>query len=213
MSCAESELSELHSAVPPVGTAVSACQPQPSVKLPVRPQCPPYPPTRRYDDVIRDVPRVVKIVDDALLYDETIEEAFFHTFDYLTLGAQNGIVFNKSKFQFCQENVDFGGLHLIPDGIAPSATMLMAIQDFPTPANITDARSWFDLVNQVAWAYSLGHVMQPFRELVKPNSKFQWSQSLEDAFQHSKSVIVDLVKEGITTSVAVNYRYRRYKSI
>ena len=45
MPCAESELSELHSAVPPVGTAVSACQPQPSVNLPVRPQCPPYPPT------------------------------------------------------------------------------------------------------------------------------------------------------------------------
>ena len=40
MSCAESELSELHSADPPVGTAVSTCQSQPSVKLPVRPQCP-----------------------------------------------------------------------------------------------------------------------------------------------------------------------------
>ena len=38
---------------------------------------------RRYDDIIRDVPRVVKIVDDALLYDETIEKAFFHTFNYV----------------------------------------------------------------------------------------------------------------------------------
>ena len=47
VSCAESKLSELHSVVPPVGTAVSACQPQPLVKLPVRPQCPPYPPTEK----------------------------------------------------------------------------------------------------------------------------------------------------------------------
>ena len=155
--------------------------------------------TRRYDDIIQDVPRVVKIVDDALLYDESIEDAFYHTFDYLTLGAKNGIVFNKGKFQFCQEDVNFGGLRLTADGVAPSQTMLTAIMDFPTPSTITDARSWFGLVNQVAWAYSLSPVMQPFRELVKPSSRFEWSQSLEDAFQHSKSVVVDLVKEGITT--------------
>ena len=39
--------------------------------------------TRRYDEIIKDIPRKVKIVDDALLYDTNIEEAFFHTFDYL----------------------------------------------------------------------------------------------------------------------------------
>ena len=50
------------------------------------------------------------------------------------------------------------------------------------------------------WISNPGHATQPFRELMNPNSKFQWSQSLEDAFQHSKSVIVDLVNEGITTS-------------
>ena len=38
--------------------------------------------TRRYDEVIKDVPRKVKIVDDTLLYDSNIEGAFFHTFVY-----------------------------------------------------------------------------------------------------------------------------------
>ena len=76
--------------------------------------------------------------------------------------------------------------------------MLSAIQDFPTPQNITDAWSWFGLVNQVAWAFSLGPVMQPFRDLVKPSSKFVWDQSLEEAFQKSKAQIIDLVKDGIS---------------
>ena len=33
--------------------------------------------TRRYDEVIKNIPQKVKIVDDTLLYDYCIEEAFF----------------------------------------------------------------------------------------------------------------------------------------
>ena len=32
--------------------------------------------TRGYDEIIKDVPRKVKIVDDTLLFDKKIEEAF-----------------------------------------------------------------------------------------------------------------------------------------
>ena len=155
--------------------------------------------TRRYDEVIKDVEREVKCVDDVLLYDSGIEEAFYHTFDYLTLCAKNGVVQNRKKFQFCQDTVQFAGLQLTPSGVAPSQSMLSAIQDFPTPQNITDARSWLGLVNQVAWPFSLGPVMQPSRDLVKPCSKFVWDQSLEEAFQQSKAQIIDLVKDGIST--------------
>ena len=155
--------------------------------------------TRRYDEVIKNVERKVKCVDDVLLYDSGIEETFYHTFDYLTLCAKNGVVQNRKKFQFCQDTVQFAGLQLTLSGVAPSQSMLSAIQDFPTPQNITDAWSWFGLVNQVAWAFSLGPVMQPFRDLVKPSSKFVWDQSLEEAFQKSKAQIIDLVKDGIST--------------
>ena len=77
--------------------------------------------------------------------------------------------------------------------------MLEAILNFPIPKTLTHARSWFGLVNQVAWAYSLGPVMLPFRDLVKRDSHFTWDQGLEGAFQHSKQVIVDLVRNGIAT--------------
>lgn len=35
--------------------------------------------TRRYDKVIKDIPRKLKIVDETLLYDSNIEDSFFHT--------------------------------------------------------------------------------------------------------------------------------------
>ena len=153
--------------------------------------------TRRYDEIIKDLPRKVKIVDDALLWDNSIEEAFFHTWDLLSIGATNGIVFSTSKFQFCQKHVSFGGLNITDSGVTPSDSMLSAIKEFPVPKTLTDARSWFGLVNQVAWAYSLQPIMQPFRDLVKQNAKFQWNETLEQAFFESRDMIVELVKEGV----------------
>ena len=75
-----------------------------------------------------------------------------HTWDYLKVYCDKGIVFNKNKFQFCEDSFEFAGLKITSSGILPSDHILIAIQDFPTPKTLTDARSWFDLVSQVAWA-------------------------------------------------------------
>ena len=75
--------------------------------------------------------------------------------------------------------------------------MLSAIRNFPSPTDLNGARSWFGLVNQVAWAYSLSPVMAPFCEIIKPNSEFYWDDSLENIFKASKETIVNLVIDGV----------------
>ena len=155
--------------------------------------------TCRYDEIIKNVPRKVKCVDDALLWDTNIENAFYHTWDYLTLCANNGIVINKDKFQFCCDKVLFAGLKLTPTGIKPSDHILSAICDFLTPQNLTDARSWFGLINQVTWAYAISPLMQPFRELVKPTTKFHWDDNLNKLFMDSKQLLMSKVTDGINT--------------
>jgi len=63
-------------------------------------------------------------------------------------------VLNIDKFQ------------LTKNGIAPSQQILTAIRNFLVPEK-PDARSRFGPVNQVAWAYSIVPIMEPFCELVK----------------------------------------------
>ena len=107
------------------------------------------------------------MVNDTLLYDTNIKEAFYHTFDFLTRCAQNGIVLNKDKFQFCKDTVQCGGVQITSSGVSPSESMLNAILNFPVPKTITDARSWFGLVNQLTWAYSLSSLCYCFGTLSK----------------------------------------------
>jgi hypothetical protein len=56
--------------------------------------------------------------------------------------------------------------------------------DFPTPTDLTSARSCFGLVNQVVWAYAISPTMQPFRDLIKPNEKFYWDHTLDQLFDY-----------------------------
>ena len=153
--------------------------------------------TRRYDHIIKDVPRKVKCIDDTLLYSDSIESSFYDAFDYLTVCAQNGITINMDKFQFCKETVTFAGLKITPEGICPSDSLLTAIRDFPTPRDIHGARSWFGAVNQMAWAYATSPIMQPFRNLVKPSTSFAWDANLDKLFNETKELLLKKCAEGI----------------
>ena len=153
--------------------------------------------TSRYDDIIKDVKNIVKIVDDGLLYSTGIEQSFWDTWDFLTLCAENGVTINIDKIQFCQDEVEFAGLNVNNEGITPSKSILAAISDFPTPTDLTSARSWFGLVNQVSWAYSISPLMEPFRDLIKPNRTFFWNKQLTDLFEASKQEILSKIRDGV----------------
>ena len=55
----------------------------------------------------------------------------------------------------------------------------------PRPRNITDIRSWFGLVNQVACAFSMAERMQPFREPLKSGARFESSSELDAIYSMS----------------------------
>ena len=74
---------------------------------------------------------------------------------------------------------------------------LRAILDFPAPRNITDVRSWFGLVNQVSYAFSMAEKMLPFRQLLKPGTPFCWDEHLNGLFEESKAAIISEIEEGV----------------
>ena len=154
--------------------------------------------TRRFDDIMVDMPRKTRIVDDTILWDSDLESSFWHALDYIKHCAQNGIIFNPHKFVFGKKEVDFGGFTLTEDGVKPTSNMIDAIMNFPTPQNISGMRSWFGLINQVAYSFAQAEIMAPFRELLSSkNKKFYWDETLDQIFNASKQKIVELIEEGV----------------
>ena len=157
--------------------------------------------TRRFDDAIQDIPRKYKCVDDTLLHDSSVEEAFWHTYDFLARCAEKGITLKPEKFKFCRREVDFVGFHLGWDSYKPTAESLAAIRHFPMPAKptISDIRSWYGFVNQLAPFLATAPLMTPFRDLLKKSPKKQvyWDEQLSMKFQQAQEAICQLAKDGL----------------
>lgn len=153
--------------------------------------------TRRFDAIVTDFPNKTKCVDDTILWADSIEESFFQACRWLEICGRHGITLNPEKFVFAQDTVEFAGFEITNDSVRPCRKYLQAILDFPSPKNITDIRSWFGLINQVSYAFSMADRLQPFRQLLKPGTPFTWDNTLDDIFQESKAVIVNEIEEGV----------------
>ena len=111
--------------------------------------------------------------------------------------GKNGIILNPSKFKFALDEVKFAGFHITKDNVRPGDKFFNAISDFPKLQNLTDIRSWFGLVNQTSYAFSAADTMLPFRKLLKPDTKFEWTDELDQAFKTSKKNIISEIEKGV----------------
>ena len=152
---------------------------------------------RRFSAILTDFLRQERCIDDTVFYDNNLEEHWWRTIDFLSLVGRAGIVLNQDKFQFAQQTVDFAGFRVSASSVEPLPKFLDAIREFPTPANITDIRSWFGLINQVANYAQLRDHLAPFKPFLSPKRKFEWSSELEEAFVASKHAIINAIRHGV----------------
>ena len=153
--------------------------------------------TRRFDEIVAGFPHKTTCIDDTLLWSESIEEAFYQVVNWLDLCGRNGVILNPTKFVFSRTTVEFAGFEVTPTTVRPCPRQLEAIQNFPTPQNITDVRSWFGLINQVTYAFASAPHMQPFRNLLKPETPFEWTTQLDQLFEESKAEIIKEIHTGV----------------
>ena len=152
--------------------------------------------SRHYDEVVASFPQKTKCIDDTLMWSDTIQNSFFQAAQWLDTCGRNGITLNPEKFVFAQD-VEFAGFEITNHTVRPCRRYLRAIMEFPTPKNTTDVRSWFGLLNQVAYAFSIAEQMLPFRDLLKPATPFHWDDNLDQLFEESKTVITTEIAIGI----------------
>ena len=159
--------------------------------------------TIRTDEILAKVPNkpdkpdYEKIIDDVIQWSGNMEEAFHRVCGILSHCSKAGMVFSPAKFVFAAKEVEYAGFWVGWDSIQPTPKYIQNIMDFPTPKNISDVRSFFGLVNQVAYAFSKGVIMAPFRELLKPSNKFGWTEELDESFIAAKQEIVRLIQDGV----------------
>ena len=95
------------------------------------------------------------------------------------------------------DEVEYVGFEITMDSVKPASSMLQAIKEFPAPTNITQMRSFFGLVNQVSFAFSMKDTIAPFRELLRPSADIYWDEGLQKLFEEAREEIVTKVEAGV----------------
>ena len=156
--------------------------------------------THKFSLITEDIKNKVTIVDDTLLWSEDTEQNFKDVCKMLSTCHTAGLIFNSDKFQFGQETVEFAGLDVTKEGVRPSKKFLDAIKAFPRPDTLSEARSFFGMINQVSYSFAMSGVMEPFRHLLKPDTwaaGFSWTEELEKGFKLAKEKIIEAVTSGV----------------
>ena len=152
-----------------------------------------------YDSLIRHLPRKKKCIDDVAGWAQSLSELFHDTTQFLSHTSAHGVVQNPKKFNWGKEELEYVGFYILKDGVRPSDETLASIANFPRPRDITGIRSWFGLVEQVAFNFSKSKLMLPFRPLLKAKAEYVWTDDLQTAFETAKREIVELIKKGVKT--------------
>ena len=132
---------------------------------------------RRMDEAFEGMAGFRKVVGDVIVFSRTREEHIQHVRKFLTRCQEKGISLNAGKLQLTQQTVKFAGFIVSGDGYRPDPELVRALSDFPTPGNLTEVRSFFGLVNQLAYfVENVSEHLAPIRLLLSSKREFVWAE-------------------------------------
>lgn len=70
--------------------------------------------SRRFDEIVADIPNKTKCIDDTLLWANNLQDSFFQACNWLDICGRNGIILNPDKFIFGQGTVELAGFEITP---------------------------------------------------------------------------------------------------
>ncbi|XP_037779411.1 uncharacterized protein LOC119575951 [Penaeus monodon] len=144
----------------------------------------------RGDRALQGVTNCIKVVDDILLHDEDYISHLQRVNEVLSRCRQHGITLNAEKFIVAASEASFCGYKLSRYGIEADPEKVRAITEFPTPANLTDLRSFMGLVNQLAeFTPKISTTAAPLRPLMSPKRAFTWTVDHTKAFIDTKQAL------------------------
>lgn len=142
------------------------------------------------ESLLHGIPGVIVYVDDILISRATEAEHLESLEEVLKQLAVAGLRAKKNKCKFRAPFVEFLG-HLVDEkGIHPLPEKVRAIQQAPTPTNVTELKSYLGLISYYGkFLPNLSTHLAPLYKLLNKKVLWDWSSEQERAFQKSKEML------------------------
>ena len=144
------------------------------------------------DDILRDLPGVVSIADDIIVFGSSREEHDNNLRCLMERANERGLVFNPVKCHINVPEVQFFGNIYGKDGVRPDPAKVQAINDFAPPKSEKDLQTFLGMVTYLSsYIPNLSEHTAVLRGLLRKDSEFQWCLEHESAFRKLQTLICD----------------------
>jgi hypothetical protein len=129
--------------------------------------------------------------DDILIYSTSFEDHLNHLSTVLQLLQTDQWKVNLVKCAFAQTSIFYLGHVISADGVATDPSKILVIQQWPTPVNVKELRSFLGLAGFYRkFVHHFGLISRPLTELLKKNILFVWTPDHQQAFETLKHALI-----------------------
>lgn len=125
--------------------------------------------------------------DDILAYSSTFDEHMKVLRSLFVKLRKANITLNKNKCELLMKSVTYLGHVVTPTGILPDPDKVKSITAFPTPTNITQARSFIGMCNFFRrYIRGFSGIAKPIHDTIKVKQEFVWTEEAQQAMNELK---------------------------
>ncbi|KAK1631342.1 hypothetical protein QYE76_005657 [Lolium multiflorum] len=133
---------------------------------------------------------VVVYFDDILIYSRNESEHTIHIRHVLQVLRDNQLYGNLEKCTFCKDKVIFLGYVVSKHGVEVDVSKIEAIQNWPTPMNVSQVRSFHGLAGFYRrFVPNFSTIAAPLNDLTKKGVVFEWGAAQDHAFDELKRLL------------------------
>jgi transposase InsO family protein len=149
---------------------------------------------RLMDRLFFDIPCVFVYLDDLLVASRSVEEHRAHLRAVLQRLHDNGLVINTGKCVWGQSSLEFLGHQVSAAGVAPLASRIEAVKNFPRPRTVQQLQAFLGLINFYRrFIPAAAAILRPLTDALcgspKGTAAVQWSAAMTAAFAAAKAAL------------------------
>ncbi|GBG74139.1 hypothetical protein CBR_g17850 [Chara braunii] len=134
---------------------------------------------------------VLIYLDDILVYSRSLDEHVEHLRTVLEWLRQAKYKANCDKCEFAQQELEYLGHYVTPQGIRPLADKIEALQVWPEPTNTTDVRSFMGLAGYYQrFITGYSRIAAPMTRLQSPKVPFVFDDDARRSFHALKTAML-----------------------
>lgn len=146
---------------------------------------------RVMESVLNGIPGVTVYLDDILVTGPTEEEHLSALEKVLGRMSEAGLRLRRDKCVFLAPSVVYLGHRIDAQGLHPVTEKVKAVQEAPTPKNVTELQSYLGLLSYYSrFLPSLSTRLAPLYQLLKHDEPWSWKSAQEKAFVESKQSLL-----------------------